>query len=137
MCTCIIRHEYLEMSILLGYKRRRFVRTRGRLRGVYPRACWGICVTFGHLPCALGLSPRVRGNHTHRGRGSMTERSIPACAGESFLQPDVSGVMTVYPRVCGGIGLVFNHEASDGHGLSYRHAAADHRLKGPRPTAQV
>ena len=34
-------------------------------------------------------------------------------------------------------GLVFHHEASYGHGLSYRHAAADHRLKGPRPTAQV
>ncbi len=33
--------------------------------------------------------------------------------------------------------LVFHHEASYGHGLSYRHAAADHRLKGPRPTAQV
>ena len=33
--------------------------------------------------------------------------------------------------------LVFHHEASDGHGLSHRHTAADHALEGPGPTAQV
>ena len=64
-------------------------------------------------------------------------RSIPACAGEPGVNSMLIDVPPVYPRVCGGICLVFNHEARYGNGLCYCHAAADHRLKGPRPTAQV
>ena len=34
-------------------------------------------------------------------------------------------------------GLVFYHQASYRHGISYCHAATDHTLKGPGPTAKV
>ena len=82
----------------------------------------------------VGLSPRVRGNLHDLIELGASCRSIPACAGE----PAVSGMIyiskRVYPRVCGGICLVFNHEASHGNGLVYCHTAPDHRLEGPGPT---
>ena len=69
----------------------------------------------------LGLSPRVRGN------------PVPC----KFLCCPRLIDESVYPRVCGGICLVFNHEASHGNGLVYCHTAPDHRLEGPGPTAEV
>ena len=104
---------------------------------VYPRVCGGTLPAFLANSSSAGLSPRVRGNHplhpAHKGRLG----SIPACAGEPLAYHIWDLTSTTYPRVCGGIGLVFHHEASDGNGLVYRHTAADHGLEGPGPPAQV
>ena len=88
-----------------------------------------------------GLSPRVRGNQHHRDDLRASGGSIPARAGESGLLVSMLFQSCVYPPppppACGGIGLVYHHEASDGNGLVYRHTAADHGLEGPGPPAQV
>ena len=51
---------------------------------------------------ALGLSPRVRGNHHVVEYDIRTGRSIPACAGEPAWDERVQSEIKVYPRVCGG-----------------------------------
>ena len=58
---------------------------------VYPRGCGGTIHSTCRAARALGLSPRVRGNHY-----GIQLRSIPAGAGEIRL------VTRVYPRGCGG-----------------------------------
>ena len=69
---------------------------------VYPRVCGGTGVVDTGATCALGLSPRVRGNlflvHPH----GMEMGSIPACAGEPSPSRRSSSGTWVYPRVCGG-----------------------------------
>ena len=51
---------------------------------------------------SLGLSPRVRGNHTRTDAAANVLGSIPACAGEPrMLNPRMESE-GVYPRVCGG-----------------------------------
>ena len=54
---------------------------------------------------STGLSPRVRGNRTADAAGTLSERSIPACAGEPRYRNPARGPPRVYPRVCGGTGL--------------------------------
>ena len=54
------------------------------------------------VPSPRGLSPRVRGNQRNDRRGSGEERSIPACAGEPYLNSSHCQSFPVYPRVCGG-----------------------------------
>ena len=49
---------------------------------VYPRVCGGTDPSPPQVTHSAGLSPRVRGNPAMRWRGPMTQRSIPACAGE-------------------------------------------------------
>ena len=49
-----------------------------------------------------GLSPRVRGNQQQQRQQALSERSIPACAGEPLTWTAVTGATRVYPRVCGG-----------------------------------
>ena len=104
---------------------------------VYPRVCGGTDVAEVELAHQYGLSPRVRGNLTVGFTAVQWLRSIPACAGEPPGQSARPSLSPVYPRVCGGIGLVIHHEASDGNGLVYCHTAPDHRLEGPGPTAEV
>ena len=72
----------------------------------HPRVCgansrsgrWGLAV--------IGSSPRVRGKLVHVGGGLVSERIIPACAG----QTDAVGVVHVpaadHPRVCGANSLI-------------------------------
>ena len=59
------------------------------------------------MPCRFilkaGLSPRVRGNRWLTGYVQIAERSIPACAGQSFPSNHTSTAPKVYPRVCGAI----------------------------------
>ncbi len=71
---------------------------------VYPRVCGGtkIVLHLGH--CAIGLSPRVRGNPTALCHGALPQRSIPACAGEPYIIRMRKAAGEVYPRVCGGTG---------------------------------
>ena len=70
--------------------------------GVYPRVCGG---TRNHVPAAgiaMGLSPRVRGNHDAACVRSSRCGSIPACAGEPRPTARFQTIFGVYPRVCGG-----------------------------------
>ena len=104
---------------------------------VYPRVCGGTRYEHAAETNFGGLSPRVRGNRPARQACRRRGGSIPACAGEPYRSPGREGRSGVYPRVCGGIGLVLHHQASYRHGISYCHAAADHTLKGPGPSAKV
>ena len=69
---------------------------------VYPRACGGTCSKTKPWPLGIGLSPRLRGNHTEPVTPRASLRSIPAPAGEPTWTPGVSGLAKVYPRACGG-----------------------------------
>ena len=69
---------------------------------VYPRVCGGTVKVNRRLLPGQGLSPRVRGNLIQASRTSITRRSIPACAGEPPAISLTTGIIKVYPRVCGG-----------------------------------
>ena len=73
---------------------------------VYPRVCGGSLWRVWAAPSDGGLSPRVRGKQERGRAGGVKLRSIPACAGEAAAPPAAVGVVTVYPRVCGGSQLV-------------------------------
>ena len=49
---------------------------------VYPRVCGGTAAIGVARISSIGLSPRVRGNHSVEPSGRQPARSIPACAGE-------------------------------------------------------
>ena len=49
-----------------------------------------------------GLSPRVRGKRRPGARDTYTERSIPACTGETPVSVVIVALPAVYPRVYGG-----------------------------------
>ena len=53
-----------------------------------------------------GLSPRVRGNQAPFCVRHPPDRSIPACAGEPDTGGRVAVFRGVYPRVCGGTGVM-------------------------------
>ena len=86
---------------------------------VYPRVCGGTRQEAKDVAMQDGLSPRVRGNPSHRPRQPGRQGSIPACAGEpvDFLQ--LRRPIRVYPRVCGGT-LDGLHRDSAHRGLSPR-----------------
>ena len=50
----------------------------------------------------MGLSPRVRGNRLMVALATRQVRSIPAGAGEPYVDPPYGNADTVYPRGCGG-----------------------------------
>ena len=70
-------------------------------RQVYPRVCGAAyrCVTAQRW--GPGLSPRVRGSPCVTLTSVWCSRSIPACAGQPFVQRCHRGRCWVYPRVCG------------------------------------
>ena len=72
------------------------------LTSVYPRVCGGTPSSTAPRRSPTGLSPRVRGNPLPARRGCVTERSIPACAGEPHNNKPPPSQGQVYPRVCGG-----------------------------------
>ena len=69
---------------------------------VYPRVCGGTHPANPHPTAQLGLSPRMRGNHTRYGRVPPSAGSIPAYAGEPWGRSMPAMASGVYPRVCGG-----------------------------------
>ena len=69
---------------------------------VYPRVCGGTTRPALTRRAAVGLSPRVRGNHGGLVRRGARLGSIPACAGEPRPDPRPTSTSWVYPRVCGG-----------------------------------
>ena len=76
--------------------------TRWYCCAVYPRVCGGTRGGAVGIGGDYGLSPRVRGNPVAVGPGVVVARSIPACAGEPFLDNRQPAQQKVYPRVCGG-----------------------------------
>ena len=64
--------------------------------------CGGTLWGYGAAGAASGLSPRVRGNQQVVAPAEQQAGSIPACAGEPWGPRIVTGIITVYPRVCGG-----------------------------------
>ena len=80
-------------------------RRRARCR-VYPRVCGGTAGAEVRPSSARGLSPRVRGNHVGVEADADLDGSIPACAGEPPAARTPPSAARVYPRVCGGTGVV-------------------------------
>ena len=78
----------------------------GTARWVYPRVCGGTTSRRSSEDIAYGLSPRVRGNQRRVAHFDAIRRSIPACAGEPRSGRYLGREMPVYPRVCGGTGLM-------------------------------
>ena len=76
--------------------------TRTTPATVYPRVCGGTALTAVVTPPTMGLSPRVRGNRWIEYQTAFATRSIPACAGEPYVEGECPVDGTVYPRVCGG-----------------------------------
>ena len=87
--------------------------------GVYPRVCGGTTCTTPWRGARTGLSPRVRGNQRPQTRQVPLHGSIPACAGEPAADRFRSCVEAVYPRVCGGTGLISSSRIGQ-NGLSPR-----------------
>ena len=88
-------------------------------RRVYPRVCGGTIAFPAPLSDLNGLSPRVRGNLCYCRRHFGSRRSIPACAGEPQTTRHRDRNQPVYPRVCGGTGIL--HPINDEYwGLSPR-----------------
>ena len=98
-------------------------------RWVYPRVCGGTWTAMSRLLRPEGLSPRVRGNRKLRRPAGMRSGSIPACAGEPASGGRLTGVITVYPRVCGGTDRMPRHQVA-GMGLSPRVRGNRHRGGG-------
>ena len=73
---------------------------------VYPRVCGGTRLVLLPSSGGGGLSPRVRGNRLRLPPLPAAEGSIPACAGEPPRRGRVVSEVGVYPRVCGGTGLM-------------------------------
>ena len=69
---------------------------------VYPRVCGGNARSQITSKSRGGLSPRVRGKRPGRGDVAGQQRSIPACAGETWPRGAYQIPREVYPRVCGG-----------------------------------
>ena len=73
---------------------------------VYPRVCGGTGECRILILGGEGLSPRVRGNPVFQALQNGGNRSIPACAGEPLFTAGPPYPGPVYPRVCGGTGLM-------------------------------
>ena len=73
---------------------------------VYPRACGGTITWTPSADHCSGLSPRMRGNLWHWGLHVFRIGSIPAHAGEPAAVFGLLDAITVYPRACGGTGLL-------------------------------
>ena len=69
---------------------------------VYPRGCGGTLYDARDRAKALGLSPRVRGNHLVADGLLGARGSIPAGAGEPSRSRATCQGWRVYPRGCGG-----------------------------------
>ena len=76
-----------------------------------------------------GLSPRVRGNRLIAQNAVALNGTIPACAGEPFLNSSINWLRKDYPRVCGGT-LVMHIGHRHKKGLSPR-VRGNHRAFQP------
>ena len=68
----------------------------------YPRVCGGTLYQPAIHAEPIRLSPRVRGNPISRAVIRKLIRTIPACAGEPFIDQLCRAINKDYPCVCGG-----------------------------------
>ena len=68
---------------------------------VYPRVCGETRAEISACTTQQGLSPRMRGNLGDHAGGTFAGGSIPAYAGKPPRTGRLTGLRTVYPRVCG------------------------------------
>ncbi len=73
---------------------------------VYPRGCGGTVGLEQVEVSGRGLSPRVRGNPQGLRPAGVRHRSIPAGAGEPRAWSGRRAPTRVYPRGCGGTGMM-------------------------------
>jgi hypothetical protein len=81
---------------------------------VHPRVCGGAIARSPPAFIRQGPSPRVRGSRKLIHRHVYQRRSIPACAGEPFLDAYFSTQLWVHPRVCGGAFRILLDKAEAG-----------------------
>ena len=74
---------------------------QGRAGRVYPRVYGESGTQVGRPALREGLSPRVRGILSRRGRAGRRRGSIPACTGNPSRRPHRRRSLRVYPRVYG------------------------------------
>ncbi len=101
--------------------------------GVYPRMRGGASDTPNHGDMTKGLSPHARGSPQSLALGFAGYRSIPACAGEPFLDHPIPVHFRVYPRMRGGADTAAEVSGSI-RGLS-PHARGSRRAKRKAPAA--
>ncbi len=68
---------------------------------VHPRVCGERWEQGAHAEVDSGSSPRVRGTAERTERTAVTERFIPACAGNGSCGTRTESARSVHPRVCG------------------------------------
>ena len=73
---------------------------------VYPRACGGTIPARCWMMMGRGLSPRLRGNRPDATTDVDEPGSIPAPAGEPHHLDKICQIVWVYPRACGGTGVM-------------------------------
>src|SRR5690606_19674307 len=109
-----------------------------RLLWDYPRVCGGTVIVWVRKFPHVGLSPRVRGNHSLGKHDDADSGTVPACAGEPRPWASCTAPRRDYPRVCGGTGKGAGSMASI-KGLSPRvrgnrpHRDRDHHYQGTIP----
>ena len=106
--------------------------------GAYPRVCGATAAQRIQNFRALGLSPRVRGNHVQDFKQELSKGPIPACAGQPCFTLIIIWRDWAYPRVCGAT-VLGAFDVSAGTGLSPRvrgnriHSGHPVRKSGPIP----
>ena len=73
----------------------------GGASSVHPRVCGELIRAGIGMTPNVGSSPRVRGTLNRPPCRAVTNRFIPACAGNSLLAAVEARLVTVHPRVCG------------------------------------
>ena len=76
-------------------------------RRAYPRVCGATSIGTLIDELWLGLSPRVRGNHSRCRAAYDAGRPIPACAGQPAAPRMRRPPPGAYPRVCGATSIGF------------------------------
>ena len=74
--------------------------------GVYPRECGATKAVSARKSSRYGLSPRVRGNRWWMYYQDNHVRSIPASAGQPWVQSLKNLSRKVYPRECGATAVI-------------------------------
>ena len=86
---------------------------------VYPRVGGGTITSQLPRLATMGLSPRGRGNRVSTTYNLISNRSIPAWAGEPFPRHRTCPYRAVYPRVGGGT-TTWGQHITEAQGLSPR-----------------
>ncbi len=96
---------------------------------VHPRVCGERDVASRTTTDGNGSSPRVRGTLGEYRQKAVTQRFIPACAGNAYSVRHTTLPSSVHPRVCG--------ERFIGHAGNGSASGSSPRVRGTRPPAHA